>query len=153
MRLYLIQHGKALPEEIDPKRSLSDEGKADVERMASFLKEKKISVDSIWHSEKLRAKQTAQILGEKIQPKEGLREMKELAPLAPVEGIAEKIIEENKDIMLVGHLPFLQKLASLILTKSTDYHLINFSQGGCVCLEGSEGVFSISWIIKPELIK
>lgn len=153
MRLYLVQHGKALPEEVDLKRPLSEEGKTDVERVADFLREKEISLDVIWHSEKLRAKQTAQILFQKIQPKESLREMKGLAPLESVEGIAEKIIEENKDIMLVGHLPFLQKLASLILTKSTDYNLINFSQGGCVCLEEREGIFGISWIIRPELIK
>jgi phosphohistidine phosphatase len=101
----------------------------------------------------LRAKETAEILAKDIQPKEGLKEIKGLAPLDPVENLLQKIIEENKDIMIVSHLPFLQKFSSLILTGSEKYNLINFSQAGCICLEEKERKFGILWIITPELIR
>ncbi len=151
MRLYLVQHGKALSEDIDPKRPLSEEGKRDTEGIAKFLKGK-IDLDIIWHSEKLRAKETAQILAEHLLPKEGLRELRGLLPLDPVESLPEKIIRERKNIMIVSHLPFLQKLCSLILTGSEDYNLINFSQAGCVYLEERKETFGICWIITPELV-
>jgi len=37
VRLYLVQHGEAVPEEVDPTRPLSEAGKLDVERLAWFL--------------------------------------------------------------------------------------------------------------------
>lgn len=149
-KLYLVQHGKALSEDINPKRPLSEEGREDVERIANFLKGR-ISLDVIWHSEKLRAKETAQILAEYLLPKEGLKELKGLSPLDPVESLPRKIIGERKNIMIVSHLPFLQKLCSLILTGSENYNLVNFSQAGCVYLEEREKTFGICWIITPEL--
>jgi len=151
MRLYLVQHGKALSEDIDPKRPLSEEGKKDTERIAKFLKGK-IDLDVIWHSEKLRTKETAQTLAEYLLPKEGLKELKRLLPLDPVESLLRKIIGERKNIMIVSHLPFLQKLSSLILTGSENYNLINFSQAGCVYLEEREEIFGISWVVTPESI-
>lgn len=150
MRLYLVQRGKALSEDINPKRPLSEEGREDVERIAKFLKGK-IDLDMIWHSEKLRAKETAEILAKYLLPKEGLREVRGLTPLDPVESLPEKIIGEDKEIMIVSHLPFLQKLCSLILTGSENYNLVNFSQAGCVYLEEREKTFGICWITTPEL--
>jgi broad specificity phosphatase PhoE len=39
MRLYLVQHGDAVPEQLDPERPLSAAGRQDVEAVARLLAE------------------------------------------------------------------------------------------------------------------
>ncbi len=154
MRLYLVQHGEATDKEIDPARPLSEKGKTDVSKIAKFLKEKKLNVESIWHSTKRRAIQTAQILAESIIPKEGIIEKQGLAPNDPLDKLYQELTRENKDLMIVGHLPFLQKLSSLLLTNSENYKVIAFSPGGVICLEREDGGnWHLIWAITPELIK
>ncbi|HDD66024.1 MAG TPA: phosphohistidine phosphatase SixA, partial [Nitrososphaeria archaeon] len=63
MKVYLVQHGEAKREEEDPARPLTEEGKREVEDVARFLAELGVRVDRILHSGKLRAAQTANILG------------------------------------------------------------------------------------------
>jgi phosphohistidine phosphatase SixA len=62
MRLYLVQHGAAKTEAEDPQRGLTDEGRQTVERIAQFLAPLRLALDRIEHSDKLRARQTAEIL-------------------------------------------------------------------------------------------
>jgi len=66
MRLYLIQHGIALPESEDPQKGLSDKGVVQTQKMAEFLRRQDTKVNLIWHSKKLRAVQTAQIFSQHI---------------------------------------------------------------------------------------
>jgi len=70
--LYLVQHGAAKTESEDPRRSLTSEGRRAVERMADFLSTLHVSLDRIEHSEKLRARQTAEILAARLRPIEGI---------------------------------------------------------------------------------
>lgn len=37
--------------------------------------------------------------------------------------------------MLVGHLPFLQKLLAFMLTGSSDHQIMKFQYSGIICLE------------------
>ena len=69
--LYLVQHGAAKAEAEDPKRGLTAEGRHDVERMAEFLFTLHLPLDRIEHSGKRRAKETAEILAERLRPTEG----------------------------------------------------------------------------------
>ena len=62
MRLYLVQHGEALPKQVDPERPLSERGRSDVARVADFLKGAGIRVTRVAHSGKTRARQTAELL-------------------------------------------------------------------------------------------
>lgn len=55
--------------------------------------------------------------------------------------------------MIVAHLPFLSKLASLLLTGSESASTVAFKQGGIVCLERFEGQrWQVDWMIIPELL-
>ncbi len=150
MKLYLVQHGEATSEEVDPNRPLTEKGRKDVSRMADFLKERGIRVATTWHSEKLRAIQTAQILGEMISTeivkKEGL------APNDPVARWLEELNSRVEDIMIVGHLPFLQKLASLLLVGDESFPIIAFRPGGVVCLEREERKWATVFLVPPELV-
>ena len=150
MKLYLIQHGIALPEEKDPEKSLSPEGKDDTKKTAEFLKAKNIEVDAVWHSPKMRAAQTAQIIVNSILCEE-IQERDDLNPLDSVENISQEIESLNKDLMIVGHLPFLQKLASLLLSGSEKNQFISFKNSGAVCLEYTDN-WKIVWVVTPFLM-
>ncbi|NQT80212.1 MAG: phosphohistidine phosphatase SixA [Candidatus Aminicenantes bacterium] len=150
MRLYLIQHGLSLPEEKDPEKSLSPEGKEQTKKIAEFLREKNIKVDNIWHSPKKRSVQSAQIYFNSISCSE-IQERGDLNPLDSVDKFPEEIQLNNKDLMIVGHLPFLQKLASLLLAGSENYQFLSFRNFGIVCLEYLD-IWKLEWMIIPQFI-
>ncbi|MES9849230.1 MAG: histidine phosphatase family protein, partial [Candidatus Thiodiazotropha sp.] len=68
MKLYLVQHGEACKKEVDPDRPLTDRGREDIDRLATFLKQAGIRPDRVVHSGKLRAMQTAGRLTDAIAP-------------------------------------------------------------------------------------
>lgn len=151
MKLYLVQHGLSLPEEVDPEKSLSPEGEAASRNIASFLKEKNIRVDQVWHSSKKRAVQTAQIMAESLSSPE-TQERKGLNPMDPVGDFPGEIEALNKDLMIVGHLPFVQKLVSLLLSGTEDKDLISVRNSGVICLEHTDS-WKVLWAVIPELLE
>lgn len=148
MKLYLIQHGLALAKEEDPERPLSTHGKAQTQRTAEYMKSRSIKVETIWHSTKLRAVQTAEIIAEalacgKIQARDDMN------PLDAVDKLPGEILASNKDIMIIGHLPFLQKLADRLLIGSEESGIIAFKNSGVVSLDYDEK-WKIDWLVSPE---
>jgi len=150
MRLYLIQHGIAVPEEQGPQKPLSQEGRDDTQKTAEFLKARDIKVDRIWHSKKTRSVQTAQMISESIACSE-IEERDDINPKDPVDKLQEGIQALNADLMIVGHLPFLQKLASLLLTGSDRNELISFKNSGVICLEYQEN-WKLAWFAPPYVL-
>lgn len=153
MMLYLVQHGEAKKEDEDPSRPLTDKGKNEVEKVASFASRIGLKIDKILHSGKLRALQTAEIMAKHLKPIKGIEQADGLDPLADPRIWAQRLNEISEDIMLVGHLPHLSKLASLLLTNSIEIEPVKFRMGGIVCLVKDErGKWSLLWIIRPEMI-
>ena len=159
MKLYLVQHGEAAAESENPKRPLTEQGKMDVKKVAHFLDQDGVEVDRIWHSAKTRAIQTAEIFAEALHIKELCQEQEGLNPNDSVDPVLKKIIgikpeDEIENLMIVGHLPFLQKLASSLLSGEPPQELIQFHQGGVVCLEKlDEGPWQFVWAVIPDLLK
>ncbi|MCW3974918.1 MAG: phosphohistidine phosphatase SixA [Candidatus Bathyarchaeota archaeon] len=153
MKLYLAQHAEAKKEEEDPARSLSEKGKRDLDKISNFLKGKGIKVIKIFHSGKLRAKQTAEKLSEAIDSSNGIIESDGLSPLNEPEIWFERLEEEKDDIVIIGHLPHLSKLASLLLLGYTHHEAIRFKNGGVICLEkNQERKWSIQWMVTPNIL-
>lgn len=153
MFLYLVQHGIPKPKSEDPSQSLSDIGKAEVEAVAKVASSLNLKISKIFHSNKLRAIQTAEILEKYLKPEEGREEAEGLKPLDDIKIWVEKIKELNKPIMLVGHLPHLAKLSSFLITGDEEKPVINFRQGAIVCLEKKENNWIINWILHPDFCK
>ncbi len=152
MMLYLIQHGISVPEEQDPKKPLSEEGKTETRETARFLKERGVKVDSIWHSAKTRSVQTAQIISEAVTHSK-IAERDDLNPNDPVNKLQAELKKLNTDVMIVGHLPFLPKLASALLAGTENPGLISFRNSGVVCLEFREKEgWRLSWSLPPEMM-
>lgn len=147
MEIYLVQHGEAKKEEEDPERPLTTKGKEEVGHVAARAA-KLIRASAVKHSPKLRAKQTADILAGHVHASSV--ETEGLKPLDDPE-IARKMIEgQDENLMLVGHLPHLNKLASLLLTGKADADIVAFRMGAVVCLEKEEK-WRVKWILTPEL--
>lgn len=152
MRVYLVQHGEAVAKDVDSERPLSDGGRSDVQRVAELLTGAGLGVARIAHSGKLRAEQTANLLaltlgGGTPQAESGL------GPNDPTAPVADALAAEEQDVMLVGHLPFMAKLATRLATGEEEPPVVAFAPGSVVCLERAhQGRFAIAWMIRPELI-
>jgi len=68
MKLYLMRHGQAADIETDPEKGLSIEGRAAIQQLANKLAEQGVTYQQAFHSEKARARQTAEIMTTIISP-------------------------------------------------------------------------------------
>jgi phosphohistidine phosphatase len=153
MFLYLVQHGEAKKEEDDPQRGLTDRGFKDVARTAIYARKLGLKVSVIHHSGKTRALQTAQILADYLKPGKGSSPADALAPMDDPAAWAGRIAGMHEDVMLVGHLPYMAKLAGLLLCGDTEKMFVDFKMGGVVCLKRSDdGRWALEWMIVPEMI-
>ena len=154
MHLYLVQHGDAKREQEDPARQLSDKGRRDVEKVAGFLSANiGFGVENIFHSGKLRALQTAEIFARHMPSKHGITKADGLAPLDDPSQWVKKPGETGADTMIVGHMPYLGKLASLLLCGKPDWRIVEFRMGGIVCLKRDETGWAVEWAITPDILK
>lgn len=153
MKLYLVQHAKAASKDADPQRPLTEEGRRDIQKVAAFIKSLTLSVDYLWHSGKTRARQTADVLSEVVEVKKEMAAHDGLSPNDNVTVLKNELISGRQDIMIVGHLPFLPKLASLLLTSSESSNTVAFKNAGIVCLDYSDdNQWQFDWLIIPELL-
>ena len=66
MKLYLVQHGEAHSKDTNLERPLTQKGRIDVNKMSDFMNIAGVVVKQVYHSGKLRAKQTAEVFSAKI---------------------------------------------------------------------------------------
>ena len=153
MDLYLMQHGEAVAEDVDPARPLTEAGRAAVRRVAERAGAAGVRVDRCVHSGKLRAEQSAQILAGVIG--DGVQAGAGLAPNDPVAPTAQWLRESGFDdaVALVGHLPFLGRLAGLLIAGNENAEVLQFRMGGLVKLAPTtdRAGFVVAWALPPEL--
>ena len=152
MALYLVQHGKSLPKDVDPDQGLSDEGIAETKRIADVARGYQVNVSLIKQSGKTRARQTAEIFASALNPPQGVAEVGGLKPLDDVAAFAADI-DAAADTMLVGHLPFMERMAAYLITGSADKPVFKFQNSGIVCLEKdpAAGNWVIVWTLMPHI--
>ncbi len=153
MKLYLVQHAKAASKQTDQQRPLTEEGRTDIRKVAAFIQPLKLFVDYLWHSEKRRAVQTAELLAEVVKINKAQTVRDGLGPNDDVTVLRDELASAQQNVMIVGHLPFLSKLASLFLTGSESANVVAFKQSGIVCLRRCEdNQWQIDWMVTPELL-
>ncbi len=152
MSIYLVQHARSLSKDIDPEKGISDEGRADAERIAGVAKGYQVQVKKIKHSGKKRAQQTAEIFANTLNPNATIEKTMGLNPLDDVTLVAPSL-KPKEDIMLVGHLPNLERLTSYLVSGKTDHSVFKFQNGGIVCLdkEPQEEYWHIKWSLMPKI--
>ena len=152
MALYLVQHGKSLPKDVDPDQGLSDEGIAETKRIAQVARDYQVRVARIQQSGKKRARQTAEIFAAALNPAGGVEEVSGIKPLDDVKAFAANI-DAAADIMLVGHLPFMERMTSYLVTGSDSKPIFKFQNSGIVCLERDpdSDSWAIVWTLMPKI--
>lgn len=152
MQIILVQHGEAKTEADDPERSLTERGTKAVQRVAAWASQVGVQVAQIRHSGKRRAEQTAEILAERLHPAGGVIAVGGLKPNDDVSPLAEALANETETVMLVGHLPFLGRLVSLLVAGDRTMEVVRFRNAGLVCLGRREGQWSVESVVPPELV-
>ncbi|HEV8454721.1 MAG TPA: phosphohistidine phosphatase SixA [Gemmatimonadales bacterium] len=150
MRVYLVRHGEAVPEHVDPARPLSDRGRAEIERVAAQAARLGWRLAEIRQSGLLRAGQTAEILAARLAPARGVRAVEGLRPDDDPRRVAEECEAIREPVMLVGHLPHLGRLASLLLVGDAGRELIRFDTGTVAGLAKTGGRFLVDCVIGPH---
>ncbi|MCJ7773581.1 MAG: phosphohistidine phosphatase SixA [Desulfobacterales bacterium] len=152
MALFLVQHGKNMPKDVDPDQGLSEQGISDVKRISEVAKGYGIHVSGIGHSGKTRARMTAEIFASALAPKNGVQQIGQIGPLDDVEVFA-KTLNPVENRMFVGHLPFMERLTSYLITGSEDKPVFKFQNGGILCLDFYPETEScaIKWSLMPNI--
>jgi phosphohistidine phosphatase len=143
--LYLVHHGDALGPDVDPMRPLSDRGRVEVETLARQAAERGARPAVIWHSGKLRARQTAELFWRHCNPLATFSAMHGLQPTDLTHWIADMIAGEDREVMLVGHFPHLPRLLGFLLTGDPEADPADFPLHGVVALENSAGQLIEKW--------
>ena len=151
MAVYLSQHGKSASKNIDPKRGLTAEGVSEVKYIASLLKQRHIHVAGIRHSGKDWERQTADVFAQSLKPKKVVIEYGGINPMDDVKSFAKQL-DASMNQMYVGHLPFMQRLVSYLITDDPERPVVEFQNGGVVCLDYDQGneCWVIKWVIVPH---
>jgi len=152
MKIYLARHGDYENGSDDFTRGLSEKGRADINAVAEAPIERGVNIQRTIHSGKLRAQQTAEILADRLMPASILVQVDGISPDdQPDAFIAEKFSDLTADTLIVGHLPFMGRMVSQLLTGNPDQSPQNFEAGTVVCMEqNNAGVWTKVWTIHPS---
>ncbi len=152
MAIYLVQHGISLPKDQDPEQGLSPKGIEDSRRIAQVASGYGVNVSMIKHSPKKRALETAEIFASALNPVDGIEESMGIKPMDDVNDFAP-VLEQAVDLMVVGHLPFMERMAALMITGNTDRPIFRFQNSGIVCLDKhpEAGTWVVKWAIMPNV--
>lgn len=151
MELYLVRHGEAYPEGADAQRSLTERGRRQVKTVAEFARSRGIRPVQIRHSGKLRAEQTAGILAESLGLEDEVVAVGGMGPNDDVRNVADILEAGDGPVMLVGHLPFLSRLASLLLCGDPDREIVGMGTAAMLGLIRTAESWRIQWMVTPAL--
>ena len=152
MALYIVQHGQSLTRDIDPEKGLSNQGIETVKKIARVAQNYGVKVARIQHSGKKRALQTAELLAATLKPADGLQEVADIKPMDDVAIFASRV-DYSANIMVVGHLPFLERLTSFLVIGQQSPIVFKLQNGGILCLDQIEhsDVPAIKWALMPQV--
>jgi phosphohistidine phosphatase len=146
---YLVRHGDAVAASENPKRPLSQAGRAAVEEIAQLARERQVEVSVIYHSGILRAEETAEILANHLFPPSGVKAISGLLPDDDPSGGKAELEAAADPIMLVGHLPYMGRLASLLVRGDMEAPVIEFPPAAMVCCSRVAAQWKIEWHLTP----
>lgn len=142
--LFLVHHAQAVGADEDPQRPLTADGHAHAGRVAAGAHARGVKPAVIWHSGKLRARQTAEHFWQVCNPLANFAAARGIQPGDPPEWIRDVLHGDERDIMLVGHMPHLGKLLDLLVRRDSP-GASAFPAHGMVALEHVAGGWTELW--------
>ena len=149
--LYLVHHGDAVGPDVDPMRPLSDRGRVEVDMLAQKAATQGAKPEIIWHSGKLRARQTAEAYWKRCNPLASFSAVRGLQPTDPTDWIVDAITAETKHLLLAGHFPHLPRLLGRLIGGRQDAPATDFPLNGIVALEWKDRKWIERWRLSPHL--
>jgi phosphohistidine phosphatase len=141
MRVYLVHHADAVAPDVDSQRPLSPLGRRQADALAAQLKAADCAPAAIWHSGKLRARETAEAMLRACNPFAEFKMVRGLRPEDPPEWMRDVLTAESRDVMIVGHMPSLPAIAALLSGEVSQFPL-----HGALCFERAEHADAFSVI-------
>jgi phosphohistidine phosphatase len=146
VRLVLVHHADAVGPDVDPQRPLSSRGRAQARQLVDRFAAERVRLAgmsawapaAIWHSGKLRARQTAEAFLS-LNPFAEFKMVRGLRPDDPPEIVFRVLggeameIAAARDLVLVSHLPYLPGLRARLTGVDSAFPL-----HGLVCIESSD---------------
>jgi phosphohistidine phosphatase len=145
MMILLVHHGPAVGPEVDPMRPLSSVGRAATERLAATAAHRGVQPHAIWHSGKLRARQTAELFWKACNPLASLSAERGLQPDDSPRLMRDQLKGETRSILIAGHMPSLTRLLASLLGEPDGSVSVVFPQHGCVALETDGDLWKEVW--------
>jgi phosphohistidine phosphatase len=142
--IYLVHHADAIGPEIDPQRPLSSAGRLRAETLATAAAARGVKPAAIWHSGKLRARQTAEPFLRLCNPLAEFAAIRGLQPMDPPGWIRDAVTDESREVMLVGHMPSLPRALTLLVT-GAESPLLDFPLHGLVALDRAGEAWEERW--------
>jgi phosphohistidine phosphatase len=141
----LVHHGHAIGPEVDSMRPLSERGRVAVVQLAEQARDRGVKPDVIWHSGKLRARQTAEAFWHACNPLATFAAVRGLLPDDPPSWIRDQLAAESRSIMVVSHMPYLPALLHMMCGEAADPPAFDFPLHGCVALERDGERWKEAW--------
>jgi len=130
VRVCLVHHADAVGPGVDSQRPLSERGRSQADQLADRARERGVRPDVIWHSGKLRSRQTAEPFLRACNPFADFRMVRGLRPDDPIEWMRDELAAETREVLLVGHMPNIADLSRALAPSSAA-----FPQHGLVVFE------------------
>ena len=150
MLLLLVHHGDAVGPDVDTRRPLSGRGRSGAEALALMAASKGIKPSAVWHSGKLRARETAEAFWRHCNALADFSAEPGLQPDDPPSVMHSRLSGESRDLVIVGHMPHLARLMRLLVGGDVDAPL-PFPPHGAVALEPSPERHERCWIERWRL--
>tara|TARA_B100000029_G_C17350293_1_gene878632 strand:- start:252 stop:734 length:483 start_codon:yes stop_codon:yes gene_type:complete len=150
MKVYLVRHGEAGRADRDRDRKLTEHGKEQVASLAKNMQENKLNLSKIYHSGLVRAEETSSLLKKNLGTSVELEQRKGLLPDDMAESWLDELeyADDDEEIMLVGHNPFMTILSATLL-KNGD--VVSFSPANAACFNRVGVNWELSWICRPSV--
>jgi phosphohistidine phosphatase len=142
--IYLVHHADAVGPDVEPQRPLSIGGRLHADALAARAAERGVKPVAIWHSGKLRARQTAEAFWRTCNPLAEFAAIRGLQPTDFPGAIRDRLSGETRDVMLVGHMPSLPRIFQLLLS-GVDDGSATFPLHGLVALEAEGDGWREQW--------
>jgi phosphohistidine phosphatase len=140
-----MRHGETVSGMPDWQRVLSDKGRAQSSAMAQRARRHGLSVAWVYHSGILRAQQTAELVAAVLAPEQGVREISGLCPDDDPLILKAQLDVTTQSVLLVSHLPYLSRLAGLMVTGDSERSVIEFAPATLVCLTRHANGWKFDW--------
>ena len=148
--LVLVHHGDAIGPEVDSMRPLSATGRAASAGLAAAAAARGASPDQVWHSGKLRARQTAEIFWRACNPLAAFSAARGLQPTDPPGWMKDELAGDSRSVLLVGHMPHIARLLGVLCGEQPDNAAPDFPLHGCVALERDGNRWKEIWRLEAE---